>query len=62
MLQTVIEALREILGTPDFYRQMTSSTNYTWDYGAMLEYAIAGMLVLIVVGSIFKILRAVFER
>lgn len=61
MLQTVIQALREILGTPDFYIE---GSNYsgTWDYGAMLEYAIAGMLVLIVVGSIFKILRAVFER
>lgn len=61
MLQTIIQALREILGTPDFYIE-GSNYNSTWDYGAMLEYAIAGMLVLIVVGSVFKIIRAVFER
>ena len=50
-MQTVIQALREIIGTPDFY---IDNGNYssTWDYGAMLEYAIAGMLVLIVVGSV----------
>ena len=61
MLQTIIQTLREILGTPDFYIE-GSNYSSTWDYGAMLEYAIAGMLVLIVVGSVFKIIRAVFER
>lgn len=61
-MNTVLEAMREILGTPDFYKQMTSSSNYSWDYGAMLEYAIAGMLLLIVVGSVFRIIRGVFSR
>lgn len=60
-MQTVIEALRDIIGTPDFYRQMTSSTNYSWDYGAMLEYAVASMVVLIVVGSVFKMVRGFFS-
>lgn len=61
-MNTVIEAMREILGVPEFYVKMGTSTNYSWDYGAMLEYAIAGMLVLIVVGSIFKIIRGVFSK
>ena len=62
MLQTVVEALRQIIGAPDFYSKIGNQTNYTWDYGAMLEYAVAAMVVLIVVGSVFRILRSVFER
>lgn len=61
-MDTVIEALREIIGTPDFYHSMTGTSNPTWDYGAMLEYALAGMVVMIVVGSVFKILRGWFSR
>lgn len=54
-MQTVLEALREIIGTADFYIE---NGNYSgsWDYGAMLEYFGALMLVLIVVGSVFKLL------
>lgn len=61
-MNTVIEAMREILGVPEFYVRLGNQTNYTWDYGAMLEYAIGGMLLLIVVGSIFKIIRGVFAK
>ena len=38
-MNTILEALREYLGNPDFYVKFGSSTNYTWNYGAMLEYA-----------------------
>lgn len=55
-MQTVIDALREILGTPDFYIE-SSGYSSTWDYGAMIEYAIAGILVIVVVSSIFKIIK-----
>lgn len=55
-MQTVMEALREILGTPDFYIE-GSNYSSTWDYGAMIEYAIAGILVIVVVSSVFKILK-----
>lgn len=61
-MQSVIDALRDIIGTPNFYHQMGSNSNYTWDYGAMLEYALAGMVVLIVVGSVFKMIRGFFSR
>lgn len=56
-MQNVINALREILGTPDFYVRLENQQNYSWDYGAMIEYAIAGILVLIVVSSVFKIVK-----
>lgn len=56
-MQTVIDALREIIGTPEFYVKLGNQTNYTWDYGAMIEYAIAGILVIVVVSSVFKILK-----
>lgn len=61
-MQTLINALREIVGTPDFYKQMGSQNNYTWDYGAMMEYMLAGMLLLIVVSWIFKSIRWLFSR
>lgn len=53
-MQTILEALRSILGEPDFYRQMTSTSNYSWDYGAMIEYFVGALLLLIVVSSVFK--------
>lgn len=59
-MQTILSALREILGTPNFYQAL--NTNRELNYGAMLEYFFAGCLVLIVVGSIFKILRGLFNR
>lgn len=56
-MQTVIDALREIIGIPEFYVRLGNATNYSWDYGAMIEYAIAGILVIVVVSSVFKILK-----
>lgn len=59
-MENLIDALRDIIGTPDFYVKLGNSTNYTWDYGAMLEYMIAGILVCIVVSSVFKFIRMWF--
>lgn len=56
-MQTVLNALREIIGDPAFYTRLEGQNNYTWDYGAMIEYAIAGILVIVVVSSVFKILK-----
>lgn len=61
-MQTLINALREIIGTPNFYRQMGSQNNYTWDYGAMIEYMVAAMLIMIVVSWTFKGIRWLFSR
>lgn len=56
MSETILDALREVIGTPDFYKQMTSTGNYTWDYGAMFEYFFAGVLCCVVVAAVFRFL------
>lgn len=60
-MQTLIDALRDIIGTPEFYVRLGNQTNYTWDYGAMLEYMFCGVLVCIVVSNVFKIVRKAFD-
>lgn len=66
-MQTIIQALRDIIGinSDTFYHVFNNSSgsysNYSWDYGAMLEYAVAGMIVLVVISSIFKMLRGFFN-
>ena len=57
---SLIDSLREIIGTPDFYIETGNYSN-TWDYGAMLEYAFCGILVCIVVISVFKLVRKAFD-
>lgn len=57
MITNLIEALREILGQPDFYVRLENQTNYTWDYGAMLEYLCATIILSIVIASVFKFIR-----
>lgn len=53
-MQTILEALRSILGEPEFYVKLGSSTNYSWDYGAMIEYFVGAMILMIVISSVFK--------
>ena len=50
-MQTIIEALRDVLGEANFYIQ-SGSYNGTWDYGAMIEYFVGATVLLIVVSSI----------
>ena len=54
MKETLIEILRQVIGEADFYVRMEGQNNYTWDYGAMTEYMIAGVIVCICVASVFK--------
>ncbi len=61
-MQTLIEALREIIGTPEFYKQLSGyNGSYTWDYGAMLEYAVCAIVLCVVISSVFKFLRALIK-
>lgn len=55
-MQNILTALREILGTPDFYVRLGNATNYTWDYGAMIEYFVGALILCIVISSVFKFL------
>ena len=65
-LQTVLEALRQILGVPDFYKILPSSSsgyqNYSWDYAAMIEYLVGALILLCVVANVFKLLRCLFSK
>ena len=61
MINTLIESLRQIIGVPDFYIEGTNNYSGTWDYGAMIEYMISGILVCIVVSSVFKFLRCLLK-
>lgn len=61
-MDTIINYLREIIGTPDFYVRLGGSTNYSWDYGAMIEYVVAALLVLIVVSNIFRFIRLLVKN
>lgn len=54
-MTTILESLREIIGSADFYIE-NGSYSGSWDYGAMIEYMIAGLLLCIVVASVFKFL------
>lgn len=54
----LITALRNIIGSPSFY----DSVNDVWDYGAFIEYALAGILVLTVVVYIFRMVKWLFSK
>lgn len=54
-MQTILNALRMVLGEPNFYLE-GSGYSGSWDYGAMIEYIVGALLLLIVVSSIFRFL------
>ena len=60
-MTTVLDALRQILGTPDFY---DSSSGYSgsWDYGAMIEYFVGAVVLVVVVASVFRLLGKLVSR
>ena len=53
-MNSLIDALRDFVGTPDFYVKLANQTNYTWDYGAMIEYFFACLILCICIASVFK--------
>lgn len=62
-MDSIINALREILGVPDFYKQLSSSSNsYSWDYAAMFEYFFAGLILCIAICGIFRFILNVVKR
>lgn len=60
-MQTLISALRDVLGTPDFY-DSGSGYSGSWDYGAMIEYVVAAMILMIVVSYVFRMIKWLFAR
>lgn len=61
-MQSIIDALRDVLGEPEFYRRLTDTSNYTWDYGAMFEYFFGAVLLCIVVSAVFRIIIHCFTK
>ena len=60
-MQTIIDVMREFIGVPDFYKVL-SGNNPTWDYGSMIEYFVASLILLITISSVFKILSKLIDR
>lgn len=64
-MDTVISVLRSIVGdTSGFWHAFEgngSYNSYAWDYGLMLEYAMACILLLTVVNWVFRLLRGLFQ-
>ena len=58
-MESLIEALRRILGEADFYRVL-SGNNPTWDYSLMIEYMIGAVILLCVICNVFALLRCIF--
>lgn len=57
-MNSVIDGLREILGTADFYNSVSGA----WDYGAMVEYFVGAVILCIVISSIFRFLGKLVSR
>lgn len=60
-MSTVLEALRQIIGAADFYNT-DSGYSGSWDYGAMIEYMVAAVVLCIVVASVFRFLGKLVSR
>lgn len=60
-METLIDKLRDVIGVPDFYIE-NGNYSSTWDYGAMLEYVIAGLLLIVVITFSFKALIRLLDK
>lgn len=61
-MESLLNQIREILGTPEFYKQLSGyNGSYSWDYGAMIEYAMCGIILCVTIASVFKFLRALIK-
>lgn len=62
-MTTIINALRDIVGDADFW--IESGTSYgsgSWDYGLMIEYFSAVLILCIVIASIFRFLGKLVSK
>ena len=55
-MKTILEALREILGSANFY------VDGSWDYSAMIEYFVGAVILCIVISSIFRFIGKLVSR
>lgn len=60
-MKPVLESIREIIGTADFYIT-NGSYSGSWDYGAMIEYMVCAMVLIVVIASVFRFLGKLVSR
>lgn len=60
-MKTLLESIREIIGTGDFYIT-NGSYSGSWDYGAMIEYMVCAMILIVVIASVFRFLGKLVSR
>lgn len=56
-MQTLIESLRQIIGVPNFY-----TADQVIDYGAVIEYVVASLVLLTVISFVFRFVKWIFAR
>lgn len=60
-MTTLLQALRDIVGTADFYIT-NGSYSGSWDYGAMTEYVCCVLILCVVIASVFRFLGKLVDR
>lgn len=60
-MTTLLQALRDIVGTADFYIE-NGNYSSTWDYGAMTEYLCCVLILCVVIASVFRFLGKLVDR
>lgn len=60
-MTSLLDALRDIVGEANFY---ITNGNYSgsWDYGAMIEYMCAVLVLCLVIASVFRFLGKLVDR
>lgn len=53
---SLVDGIRTVIGPPDFY------VDGAWNVGALFEYIVCSLVLLVCVSSVFKILVGVFRR
>ncbi len=59
-MDTIINALRQVLGEPNFYIT-NGSYSGSWDYGAMIEYMVGALVLLVVISSVFRFITKLIK-
>lgn len=60
-MENLLSALRDVLGTPDFYEQ-SSGYSGNWNYDLMIEYLLGGIILCVVISSVFRFLGKLVSR
>ena len=57
-MNTILDGLRSVLGTPNFYDVAAGA----YDYASMLEYFVGAVILCVVISSVFRLLGKLVAR